>query len=95
MLASGALARDRARRSRSGRNGYDRLAEWSVPLSLLQFAAQLHGPADGTAHLPLGALGAPSRAGQYSKLPCRALPLGLREQLAPPLFGELASHIWR
>lgn len=52
-----------ARRARSDWTGYAGLAERPVAPSLLQFRAQLQGPAQGLAHPPVRTLGTPRGPG--------------------------------
>jgi hypothetical protein len=84
---------DGALRARSERTGDTGPAEWPVALSLLQFRAQLQGPAEDSVHPPFRPLGTPRCAGRCNELPRPALLLGVRQHLALPLLGELARQV--
>jgi hypothetical protein len=63
-------------------------------VSSLQSRAQPQGLADGLVQPPFGSLGLPRRPGQRGEVPRLAVPLGLRQQLALPLPGQLAGQVW-
>lgn len=46
------------------------------------------------AYLPFGALGMPRRLGQRNDLSRKVALLGLREQLATPVIGQLSGLMW-
>jgi hypothetical protein len=63
-------------------------------MSLPWLGAQPEGPAQRPAYLPFGSLGTPRRLGQRNDL-SRLVPLlGLREQVAAPVIGELSGLMW-
>jgi hypothetical protein len=63
-------------------------------VSSLQSRAQLLGFADGLTQPPFGSLGPPRRLGQRREVPRLAVPVGLRQQLALTLLGQLAGQVW-
>jgi len=55
--------------------------------------AQPEGTAQGSAHPPLGTLGAARRPGQCEELTCQVSLLGPRAHLTAPVIGNLAGLI--